>query len=201
MRPMESLILAVRYKVKDMSGARVSDYEAIHCLNEGHRMLARLAAIHRPQVLAVETVAATETAVATMTVGPTLKLLDVWIDGDRVAAVPVESVDADAMGKPRGYYTVGFTGLRLVPIPDAVYSLRVLRVPEAAVLVRDSTSPWPTDLEDMVIEYAAFRIAEKGQEMFSLWHDQAVQLLSGVAPERTLVRGYFDLVPRRRDYE
>ena len=190
-----SLLLALRVKLRDLGETSYSDYELLRKLEEGDREIRRLAAIYKPSFLAVPYAGTCVPGERLVTMPPHTLLLEVVLDGK-----PLEAIDMDEFaalagtspGKPRKFTPFGKVAFRFSPAPDLAYVFEAWHVPTATPLVKDEELPWPSEFDDLLLDYALVRIQGKdGMEFFAKWHDEVVQLLSGSPPRQTLVEGYF----------
>jgi hypothetical protein len=98
----------------------------------------------------------------------------------------------ESPGRPEAFMSFGKLAFRWLPVPDLAYTYTVWHIPTAAPLVMDDELPWPSEFDDLLLDYAVTRIqGGESAQFMAKWHDEVVQLLSGSPPRQALVEGYF----------
>lgn len=87
---------------------------------------------------------------------PVSRVVDVRANGKRLLPVSIEHVN-DRQGKPERYYMTGFDTLHFFPVPEADTPYSIIVVSDMQLLGYDDKSPFPTEIDDFLIEYVVIR--------------------------------------------
>lgn len=191
-----ALLLDLRTKLQDLGEVSYSDYELLRKIEEGDREIRRLAAVYKPSYLAEPYEGICDPGERLVALPSHTLLLEIVLDGKALDPIGMDEYVArieEPSGKPKAFMSFGKVAFRWLPVPDLAYTFTAWYVPTAAPLVKDQELPWPTEFDDLLLDYAVTRIQGGGEaaQFFAQWHDEVVQLLSGIAPKETLVEGYF----------
>ena len=105
--------------------------------------------------------------------------------------------DLNRTGAPQSYFLTNDTTLTLYPIPELVTKYEILAIPDIEDLTIDDTTPLLHEFDDLLIEYANFRllitneydVSQDNQAMSNIY-SQIVRLLR-IPPTGVQVQGYW----------
>lgn len=162
MLPIKDIVEKIRITVKDTDEEQNSykDEELLMYVNAGIRFIRRIVADLNPLILADYhkkiTVSGGD---AFLDLESNIsRVLMARCEGNRLVPVNYFELHANNLtGMPAKYAVYGTHGLVLSPIPDHDTEIDVLAINDSGELNIGDATPFNTDLDDLVIEYAVLR--------------------------------------------
>lgn len=205
MIPIKDIIVRIRSSTHDKQETGYSDSDLIGYINDGIRMMRRIIMDMRPELLATthkgvipagECDIAFDTAIS--------KVIRVCANGTELRPIPTSmAIDAEEVGEPTMFYVPEWKTVRLYPIPttDTPYSISLVN--DMKLIDAAGESPFPTDIDDFVIEYAAIRASVSNEfdvsqesSIMSNIISQAATIIRNITPDSLTISGYWS--PGRR---
>lgn len=116
---------------------------------------------------------------------------------EQVDIAHVIRYDNDRTGKPEQFYQTGEKTITLYPTPDVKTKYTILYIPDIEEVTIEDKSPFLTEYDDFLIEYATIRLAmsnefDMSQEMSIMQNIyQQIRKLLLPPPAGITVKGYF----------
>ena len=158
----------VRSEISEPTPGFVSNTEIDDWTNEANTDLLDAAGVQTTTAQSITTVDGTEQYALASDAGlvEQVELVDASDSTEFTILRPlsVEERHTDGKGEPHGYYVVG-TKLSVVPVPDAVYTLRVWHTRNGVTLAADSDEPIiPSRYHHLYVKYDVAQAKRKSDD-------------------------------------
>lgn len=198
---VSDLITRIRRPLNDIDVDEYTSTELTDYINQAHRLIYDVVALHRPMMIADPLVTGNTVAEQNQISLPKkpIKFIDVRVNKKPIDEIEITSIpDLTTQGVPTAYIPFGFDKIQLYPTPDKEYSYSVYYIPECSTLLENSTVPWPTNYEDAIVEFCVSRAGMRNgyntnseAQLTSMLHDKILELLIGLTPGNMAVKGYY----------
>lgn len=205
MMSVKDIVIRIRSSTHDKQQTGYRDSDILGYINDGVRLMRRIIMSIRPELLADDPVTGTLLAgESTIKLEKMIsKVLEVTAGDKRLEPLSANMVmDAQATGIPDSFYLQGWKTIRVYPIPKKDIDYSVTVVSDMTLLDYDGASPFPTEIDDFLIEYAVTRASisnefDVSQESSIMGNiiSQATDFLRNMAQDTVFVDGYWG--PRR----
>lgn len=198
---VKDIIQRVRTRIHDEQGVGYNDENLLEFLNDGASILRRMIMSVNPMLL-------DETMTGTLRAGedsvyllkPVSQLVHVTLDKKQLPITSRQMIDDEAYsGYPRCCYLDGLKRLRFFPVDTQKHTYGIDYIPDMELLTLEDTSPFLTDLDQILIEYVGIRAAvadeysvNEEQSILSAIMAQAEQLVRDLTPMDVQAKGYWD---------
>lgn len=201
MMSVKDIVIRIRSSTHDKQQTGYRDSDILGYINDGVRLMRRIIMSIRPELLADDPVTGTLLAgESTIKLEKMIsKVLEVTAGDKRLEPLSANMVmDAQATGIPDSFYLQGWKTIRVYPIPEKDIDYSVTVVSDMTLLDYDGASPFPTEIDDFLIEYAVTRASisnefDVSQESSIMGNiiSQATDFLRNMAQDTVFVDGYW----------
>ena len=149
----------VRDRINASSETTFKETELMRYINDANRFVRRIIAADYPEYIAESITGSTVAGTALITLPAScLAIPDARVDNRPVPLVKRQSIYyLTDTGIPDRFYMQGDKSIYLWPVPDGVYSYNFLYVPVATSLTESSTTVWPLEIDDLLVELSVIR--------------------------------------------
>ena len=201
MMSVKDIVIRIRSSTHDKQQTGYRDSDILGYINDGVRLMRRIIMSIRPELLADDPVTGTLLAgESTIKLEKMIsKVLEVTAGDKRLEPLSANMVmDAQATGIPDSFYLQGWKTIRVYPIPKKDIDYSVTVVSDMTLLDYDGASPFPTEIDDFLIEYAVTRASisnefDVSQESSIMGNiiSLATDFLRNMAHDTVFVDGYW----------
>lgn len=184
MLSVQTLARRIRARLHDKDEITYDDEDILDCINNGVRFFRRVIANLRPALLMTEHSGVLPQGVKSITleVRPT-KIVNITAGTPEKYLYETEMASSiykkPANGDPEEFFLTGTQTINFYPTPDKATPYTIRTIDDIAELAWEDDSPLLTEFDDLLVEYAAIRLAV-GNE-FDM--TQEVQLLASVVAQ------------------
>ena len=156
---VQDMITKIRVTTHDQQNVGYSDTDLLGYINDGYRIFRRLIMDNAPMLLAEEKKGTLAAGVSPIQCDTDIsKVITVMLDKESIPLVSYHDIDyTDITGIPYCCYLVGFRNLYFFPTDNTEHEYSIYYVPDMKLLELNSKSPFPTDITDLLYEYAIVR--------------------------------------------
>lgn len=208
MLAITDLIKRVRASTHDESETGYNDEAILYAINGGIRFIRRLIKDYKPLMLADPPYTGIlKEGINTIKLPAVItKIMDVRIKGEPASIVDLSNIlDMTKTGTPYSYFMTGIDTINFYPIPDRDIPYSIIAVGDIVEVTSTDHSPFPTEFDDFLIEYAVIRLSvsnefdvSQEQQIMSSIIQQIQNNLMGDGQPINQVSGYF--TPLSRDW-
>lgn len=209
---VHDIITRIRSSTHDKQVTGYRDADLLGYINDGVRLMRRIILGIRPELLMADPVTGTLKAGETDIKMEKMisKVIEVKAGGRKLLPLPAANViiDDDRTGEPDSFYIVGWKTVRVYPIPEKDTDYSITFIGDMELLDYDGASPFSTEIDDFLVEYAItrsgisneFDVSQESSVMGNII-SQVTDLLQHMVSDTVTVDGYWDApCPRRRRY-
>lgn len=198
---ISTMIDKLRRTLKDEDENSFTDAELLDYIESGVAFLRRVIISTNPEYIAVP-IDSGELQAGTNEIELPCSgyIFDVRINGTRITKENISSIkDILAKGEPQKYCLLNGNRVLLFPAPDKTVSYFIIGVPEGARLSVEGVTPFGSDMDNLIFEYAVIRagIGDQFQmsqemELMGLIMQQVTTLVTRYNQcEDSVVKGYY----------
>lgn len=199
---ISTMIEKLRRTFKDEDKNSFTDAELLDYIESGVAFLRRVIIATNPEYIAVPIASGVLEAGMNEIELPCSAgyIFDMRIDGLKLARENISSInDTAAKGNPRKYCLLNGNRILLFPVPNKTISYSVIGVPDGARLSLEAFTPFGSDMDNLIFEYAVVRagIGDQFQmsqemELMGLVMQQVVTLVTRYNQcEESVIKGYY----------
>lgn len=199
---VSTMIEKLRRTLKDEDKNSFADAELIDYIESGVAFLRRLIITNNPEYIAVPMAAGgiLEAGENEIELEASGYILDVRVNGEKIFAENISSIgDIAAEGKPKSYCLLNGNKMLLFPVPDKDVGYSVIGVPDAPLLSAEAVTPYGSDMDNLIFEYAViragigdqFQMAQEMEIMSVIAQQVTTILLRYNQSENSVVKGYY----------
>jgi len=198
---VSDMIVRIRSSTHDQLKTGYTDDELVGYINDGVRFLRRMIFQIYPLMLTEDLAGSLEEGEKDIvSEKKIIRVYDVRVNGRSLRQYNSLGIyDNGEKGTPTKFYRVGLNTISLYPIPNRKIDYLVKYICEQELLTEKDDTPFSTDFDDFVYEYALIR-ASVGNE-FSLQQEQMIMsaiskqvesMLYSMSRAEVQVKGYWD---------
>lgn len=156
---VSTLLEKLRRTLKDEDKNSFTDDELIDYIEAGVAFLRRAIIAANPEYIAVQVDAGVVPAGDNeVELESSCYVLDVRVNGKKVRRENISSIeDTGAKGDIKKYCLLNGNRLLFFPVPGASYSYSVIGIPDAPRLSAEACTPFGSDMDTLIFEYAVIR--------------------------------------------
>lgn len=199
---ISTMIEKLRRTFKDEDKNSFTDAELLDYIESGMAFLRRVIIATNPEYIAVPIASGVLEAGANEIELPCSAgyIFDMRIDGLKIARENISSInDTAAKGNPRKYCLLNGNRILLFPVPNKTISYSVIGVPDAPLLSAEAVTPYGSDMDNLIFEYAViragigdqFQMAQEMELMSAIAQQVTTILLRYNQSENSVVKGYY----------
>ena len=198
---ISNMIEKLRRTLKDEDKNSFTDAELLDYIESGVAFLRRVIITTNPEY--ISTLISTgrlDAGVNVIELTTSGYIMDVRINGLKITRENISSIrDISATGKPTKYCQLNGNKIMLFPVPDETVNYSVTGVPDMPAPSTESLTPFSSDMDNLIFEYAViragigdqFQMAQEMELMGAIMQQVNTLIIRYNQCENSVVKGYF----------
>lgn len=198
---ISNMIEKLRRTLKDEDKNSFTDAELLDYIESGVAFLRRVIIATNPEY--ISTMIRTgrlDVGVNVIELTASGYIMDVRINGLKITRENISSIrDISATGKPTKYCQLNGNKIMVFPVPDETVTYSVTGVPDMPALSMGSLTPFSSDMDNLIFEYAViragigdqFQMAQEMELMGAIMQQVNTLIIRYNQCENSVVKGYF----------